>query len=125
MRCVYCSLFSFEELLGTRCYDDAMADLKQLEDLRRQNKRFLEKLTKQAEKLHESQLSRPGEGVAGQSSVCEAFTGCSGQCRAPLAERNRDQTVTGRASEARASYKPKTKLETFKTPGKKVNKLTL
>ncbi|XP_056591127.1 migration and invasion-inhibitory protein [Triplophysa dalaica] len=96
-----------------------MADLKQLEDLRRQNKRLLEKLTKQAAKLHESKLSRPDEGIAGQSSVCEAFTGCSGQCRAPLAERNRDPTVTGRASEARASYKPKTKLETFKTPGER------
>ncbi|KAA0707501.1 hypothetical protein E1301_Tti016366 [Triplophysa tibetana] len=96
-----------------------MADLKQLDDLRRQNKRLLEKLTKQAEKLHESKLSRPVEGLAGQSSVCEAFTGCSGQSRAPLAERNRDLTVTGRASVARASYKPKIELETFQTPGER------
>ncbi|XP_057218395.1 uncharacterized protein LOC130571448 isoform X2 [Triplophysa rosa] len=96
-----------------------MAELKQLEALRRQNKRLLEKLTKQAEIVHESKLSRPDEEVAGQSSVCEVFTGCSGQRRAPLAERNGDLTVTGRASVARASYKPKTKLETFKTPGER------
>lgn len=100
-----------------------MAELEQLEALRRQNKHLLEKLTKQAEKLHELKPSRRDEEVAGQSSVCEVFTGSSGKIRAPLAERNGDLTVTGRASVARASlYKPKTKLETL---GKKVNKLTL
>lgn len=95
-----------------------MAELEQVEALRRQNKHLLEKLKKQAEKLHELKLSRPNEEVAGQSSVCEAFTGSSGRRGAPLAERNGDPTVTGRAGRA-SLYKPKTKLETFITPGER------
>ncbi|XP_073732450.1 migration and invasion-inhibitory protein [Misgurnus anguillicaudatus] len=80
-----------------------MAELEQLEALRRQNKDLLEKLKKQAEKLHELKLSRPDEEVGRQSSVCEAFNGSnvSGQCLAPLTERNGEKvTAAGRAAES-------------------------
>lgn len=70
-----------------------MAELEQLEALRRQNKDLLEKLKKQAEKLHELKLSLPDDEAARQSSVFEAFIGSNGQCLAPLTERNGEKVA--------------------------------
>ncbi|XP_051529490.1 migration and invasion-inhibitory protein [Myxocyprinus asiaticus] len=92
-----------------------MAEIVQLDALRKRNKDLLEKLQKQTEKLSQLTLSRPDEEAKRQNSVCEAFTGGSDQRRTPLTERNGDVTAA-RASLAGASFsKAKTAMKTTKT----------
>ncbi|XP_051769265.1 migration and invasion-inhibitory protein [Ctenopharyngodon idella] len=87
-----------------------MAELKQIDALRKQNKDLLKKLKKQTEKLHQLTPSWPDEKDKSQRSEYEAFTVES----VFLTERNGAQSPrVGRPSMARASPSSPTAVKTI------------
>lgn len=94
-----------------------MAELKQIDALRKQNKDLLKKLKKQTEKLHQLTLSWPDEKDKSQRSEYEAFTVES----VFLTERNGAQSPrVGRPSMARASPSSPTAVKTINISGQNI-----